>query len=59
LRDDGKIIAAQGKRDDVVLLLGYSYFNGWIAGGWYYTGEVTVVKAVLDENGIDTEVNYQ
>lgn len=38
LSDDGKIVAAYGETENVIVLLGFAYFNGWIQPGWYHTG---------------------
>ena len=49
IRDDGRIVGAFGLEDDVVILLGYAYYKGWLEGGWYYTGMFNVVAMTVDD----------
>jgi len=48
LKDDGTITGSYGNKDDLAMLLGYAYFNGWIEGGWYVTSSFHVVSAIVD-----------
>ena len=51
LKDDGKIVAAYGETENVIVLLGFAYYNGWIQPGWYHTGEINVVAVSYDYEG--------
>ena len=57
LRDEGKILATYGPTDDISLLLGHAYLNGWLQSGWYFTDYYYVVSAT--KNAATSKMTYK